>query len=271
MKKSAFLFWSAIILILTIFLFPLLNVVLLAFKSDLDIMSLPPKLIFSPTLDHFSNVLVTGGYSFDKYFINSFYIAILSTFLVLVLTFFSAYSVARYRVGSKKLPGGILSLRFFPPILFCVPFYMIFSFIGLRDTIVGIAIAHTLINLPIAFLIMLSFIEEIPRSVEEAAIIDGCSTGGLLRNIVLPLLRPGLIAVGFISFIFSWNEYLLALVLCSTEATTVTVGAGLFVQSFGVKYGEIAAVTVLALIPPLLIAILFRKSILKGLTMGTLR
>jgi len=269
MKK--FLFWFVLILTFIIFTFPVLNTMLIAFKTDADIFSVPPKIIFNPTLSHFEEVLTKGGYSFDKYFINSFAISTISTFILLGLTFFSTYAVARYRVGGGNLPGLMLSLRFLPPILLCIPFYMLFTVIGLLDTVLGIAITHSLINLPIAFLVMLSFVEEIPRSIEEAAILDGCSTGHLLRSIVFPLLKPGLIAVGFISFIFSWNEYLMALVLSSTGAVPITVGAGLFVQSFQVQYGEIAAVVILALIPPLLLAILFRKQIVKGLTMGAIR
>jgi multiple sugar transport system permease protein len=244
---------------------------MLAFKSDIDIVSLPPKFIFRPVLDHFLKAFATGGYQFDKYFVNSILISSLSTLLSLGICVFSAYAVSRYNVGGQGFTIQVIALRFFPPILFTIPFYIMFAMLGLRDTILGIAIAHTLMNLPIIFPILVSLIDEIPREIEEAAIIDGCRTLDLMRYIVIPLLTPGIIAVSFINFVFSWNEYLMALILSSVRATPITVGAGLFIRSFGVQYGELAAVTTAAILPPIIIVILFRNHIIKGLTMGAIR
>jgi len=263
--------WIILVVGVLVFLFPLVNTILLAFKSDVDIASVPPKFIFKPVLDHFQKAFVTGGYQFDRYFVNSFLIASLSTLIMLGVSIFTAYAVSRYNVGGQGFMLQIIALRFFPPILFTIPFYILFSAMGLRDTIVGIAIAHTLINLPIVFPILVSFIDEIPRELEEAAIIDGCGTLGVLRHVVLPLLLPGIVAVSFINFIFSWNEYLMALILSSVNATPITVGAGLFIRSFGVQYGELAAVTTAAILPPIIIVILFRDYIIRGLTMGTIK
>jgi len=268
---SSLTIYMALVIVLLIFLFPLINTIMLAFKSDIDIVSLPPKFIFRPVLDHFLKAFATGGYQFDKYFVNSILISSLSTLLSLGICVFSAYAVSRYNVGGQGFTIQVIALRFFPPILFTIPFYIMFTMLGLRDTILGIAIAHTLMNLPIIFPILVSLIDEIPREIEEAAIIDGCRTLDLMRYIVVPLLTPGIIAVSFINFVFSWNEYLMALILSSVRATPITVGAGLFIRSFGVQYGELAAVTTAAILPPIIIVILFRNHIIKGLTMGAVR
>jgi len=268
MKVKDVIFWVIVLFSLLVFLFPLLNVISIAFKRDIDIVSMPPRIIFRPVLDHFRIAFATGGYHFDRYFINSILISTLSTLLTLGITILPAYSVSRYNVGGKSFLNFIISLRFFPPILFTIPFYILFSRMNLTDTILGIAITHTLMNVPIVFPIMVSFIDEVPKSIEEAAFIDGCSTWSLLGRILLPLISPGLVSIAFINFIFSWNEYLMALILSSGKATPITVGAGLFIRSFGVKYGELAAVTTVALIPPLAIAVILRRHIIRGLTMG---
>jgi multiple sugar transport system permease protein len=260
------LYWLALVIVTFVFLFPLINTIMLAFKSDIDIVSLPPKLIFKPVLDHFIKAFATGGYHFDKYFMNSIFIASLSTLINLGVSITSAYAVSRYRM--EKIMLQIISLRFFPPILFTIPFYIMFSVLGLRDTIPGIAIAHVLLNLPITFPILVGMIDEIPREVEEAAMIDGCGTLEVLKHITIPLLTPAVIAVSFINFVFSWNEYLIALILSSVNATPITVGAGLFIRSFGVQYGELAAVTTAAILLPIIIVISFKDYIIKGLTMG---
>jgi len=265
-------FWLVLISLLLAFLFPLINTIMLAFKSDKDIVSMPPKIIFNPVLDHFQKAFFTGGYYFDKYFINSFIVASISTLIMLGVSVLPAYAVSRWSISGQGVTLQVISMRFFPPIMFTIPFYILFTAMGLRDTLIGIAVAHTLINLPLIFPMLVSFIDEIPKAVEEAALIDGCGSLGVLRHVTLPLLVPALLSASFINFIFSWNEYLMSLILSSLNAVTITVGAGLFIQSFRVLYGELAAVATAAILPPIVIFLLFREHIIKGFIMsGALR
>lgn len=272
MKKSPLRniwLWTALAILIIIFDSPLLNALLTSLKADGTINSFPPKWIFKPTGQHFLD-LFNGPYPFAKYFMNSIVVSIGSSLLVIVVGLPAAYSMIRLN-AAKRLLGIVVSLRLLPPIVFAIPYYMLYQWIGLVDTRIGLVLLNTLFNLPLGLLLLVSFLQELPYEIEEAARVDGCGTYGILGRIVLPLLGPGIVAVMILTFVFTWNEFLFSLVLTSQHATTITVGATMFITSWGIRWGDVSAAIVLSVIPPLLFTIFLQKYLVKSLSMGAVK
>lgn len=251
--------------------FPLLNALLTSFKTTGDISAYPPKFLFEPTLQHFSNVLYAAGYDFPRFFLNSTILATCTSFLVIALSFPSAYAMLRLGFGVKWLLPATAGLRLLPPIIFAIPYYLMFQFLGLLDTITGLVLINTYLNLPLGLLLMIGFLRDVPVDIEEAARVDGCSIYQVLWRITLPLIGPGIAAVGILTFIFTWNDYLFALIISLSEARPVTVGAANFVTSYGVKWGDISAATILSVLPPMLFALLAQRYLVQGLSAGAVK
>lgn len=250
---------------------PLLNTLLTSFKTDAVISSFPPKIVFPPTLEHFDNVLFASGYNFPQYFVNSILLATLTSLFVVFATLPAAYAMIRLNFGSKKLLPFTTSLRLFPPIIFAVPYYLMFQYMGLLDTVTALVLINTFLNLPLGLLLMIGFLQDIPIEIEEAARIDGCNVYHVLFKIVLPLMGPGIAAVAILTFIFSWNDYLFAVIISLNEATPVTLGSTMFITSWGIKWGDISAATVLSVLPPLLFTFLAQRYLVSGLSMGAVK
>lgn len=263
--------WCLVILILLIFDFPIINTIITSLKSNADISTSPPPWIFNPISDHYKNVLYAAGFPFPRFFRNSLYVSLFATLLTLALCFPAAYSIARFGTGGKTLLPFVVSLRLLPPIMFVIPLYILLGKTGLVDTLSGLVLVNTLVNVPLALLVLVSFIQDLPREIEEAAMIDGCSIWNMIFLIVLPLTLPGISAVAMLTFIWSWNEYLFALILTINRATTVTVGASLFVTAWGIKWGDIAAAISLSIIPILIFTVWVQKYLVRGLTLGAIK
>jgi multiple sugar transport system permease protein len=254
-----------------VFMIPIINTIATSLKSDRDINSLPPKWIFEPVSVHYENVFYASGYSFPDFFRNSLIIALGSAFLVVLINLPAAYSIVRFGTGGRGLFAFVVSLRLVPPVVFIVPMFILFESIGLLDNLIGLTLVNTLFNTPLALLLFVGFIQDLPREVEESAMIDGASSFQILRLIVLPLLLPGLAVVLVMSFLWAWNEFLFSLVLTFNQATTVTVGASLFVTAWGVRWGDIAAVITLSLLPTLIFTFFVQRYLVAGLTMGAIK
>jgi multiple sugar transport system permease protein len=164
----------------------------------------------------------------------------------------------------------ILSQRMMPPIAVAIPIFFLFRDLGLRDTHLGLILAHTLINLPIAVLLMKSFLDDIPHELDEAAMIDGAGRFQCFRLIVLPLVKGGLAATAVLCFIFSWTEFLLSLQL-TTSIRTLPVKISTFVTSTGTEWGFITALGSAALVPSLIFILLVQRHLVRGLTLGSLK
>ena len=272
MTRSRWRFWALWIVLAVIIIVidsPLLNAVLTSIKTSGDINSFPPKWIFGPTLIHYHH-LFDGQYPFLSYFMNSIIISVGASILVVLVTFPGAYAMVRLGAG-KRLLGSIVSLRLLPPIIFAIPFYVLFQNIGLLDTKIGLILINALFNLPLSILLFISFIQELPYELEEAGYVDGCTTYGLLWRIVFPLIAPGAASVMILTFVFTWNEFLFALILTAQNAIPITVGATMFITSWGIKWGDISAAIVLSVLPPLLFTIVLQKYLVKSMAMGGLK
>jgi len=267
-KKIIFLLIVAVIF--GVILFPPVVLFLTSIKTELDALSFPPKWIFKPTLENYTEIFEFSP--FARYLLNSFIVASLNTGVVLVLGSFAAYSLARFRFkGADDIAFWILSVRMMPPVAAIIPIYIIMRNLRLLDTPWSLVITYLTFNLPFAVWMMRSFFREIPREIEESALVDGCSIFRSFRSIALPLAAPGLAATGILTFIFSWNEFLFALILTGSKAVTLPVGITGYMKETGINWGYMTAGGALALVPVIVFTILAQKHLVKGLTMGALK
>ncbi len=272
---------AAAVLLLAIWtLFPFFWILLTSLKQPLDVIAAPPKLTFTPTLENFRAIFIgqqRGLYAsarpdFPRFFLNSILIssgAVLLSFLAGVP---ASYALARYNFRFKEpLAFLFLSFRFAPFITFLIPRYILFQKTGLYNTYSGLILAYQLITLPFTVWMLRSFFMEIPTEVEEAAKIDGCSWWGVLTRVILPLSLPGMAVTVILGFMFSWNAFNYPLMLAGRQTFPVTVGAIQFISYEQVLWGQMAAASLVAVVPQLILSLFVQKYIVRGLTMGAIR
>jgi multiple sugar transport system permease protein len=250
---------------------PLLNAVLTSVKSDGDISRSPLSPHVHLTFAHYLNVLGGTGYDFPTYFLNSALISIGAVALVLILTVPGSYAIVRLGFGGRYLLRGVTALRLVPAVFFAIPFFLLYNSLGLYDTVGSLILANTFLNLPLGLLIFSGALRDVPKEIEEAAFVDGCNTYRMLRSVIFPLLAPAAVAVAVLVFLFSWSDYLFAVILSSSNATPVTVGAANFVTSTGIRWGDISAATVLSVLPPLSFAVFAQRYLVSGLSAGAVK
>ena len=253
---------------------PIYWLITISFKREVDQFAVPPKWFsFSPTLEHYIDAFVTR--SFGAYLMNSFIVASCSTLCALVLGTLAGYSLARFRLPrnlDRRLALWILSTRMFPAIVTVVPLFLMMRDLRLVNTRLSLVIVYTGFNLPFVVWMMRGFFAEIPRDLEEAAMVDGDSRLGALWRVVVPLVTPGLAATAVFCLIVSWNEFLFALVLTQTdEAMTLPVGIAGRVTQYGIKWGAMSAAAVVAMIPILAFAMSVQKYLVRGLSLGAVK
>ena len=271
-RKWNWLLWLAVVLIVIFCLFPFYWLVNTSLKTGPDLSSaslLPPN----PTLDNYQSIFQNSD--FTKALRNSAIVAFTTTILALIVGSFCAYAVARLRFSGKALLLGlILSITTFPGIAIAAPIFKLWTDIGLYNTLVGLVIPYLTFALPLAIYILVSFFREIPRDLEEAAMVDGATHFQAFRKVVLPLAAPGLATAGILTFIFAWNEFLLAITLTSSPAArTVPAAIAFFTGStqYEVPLGTISAASVTISIPLILLVLFFQKRIVAGLTAGAVK
>lgn len=253
-------------------LFPFAWIVAAGFKTQIDL--LLGKVLFTPTLANFQNVLFNGASDFIRNFGNSLIVGFVSMALVLVVATLAAYSLNRMRWPSwvlHSLLGWSVVFHMVPPITLAGAWYTMFRSVGLDNTLFGIILAHTTLNLPMALWMMGVFIRDVPNELIDAASIDGADTPGILRHVVIPIVRPGLAATGILSFIFSWNEFPVVLMLAQRQTATVPIGIGKYAQENTVAFTEMAAASTLSMLPAFLLLLIAQKFIVRGLTSGAVK
>lgn len=252
-------------------LFPIYWMVVTSLKPNEMIMNWPPKFVmFTPVAENYVTLFVDNG--FGQYVINSFVVAVAAVSISVVIGVPAAYSLSRMNVpGGHHIGFWILSTRMVPPLAILVPLYIFLSDAGLTQSLVGLTIVHFLITLPMIIWIVKGFIDELPASLEESAMVDGCNRIQAFREVVVPLVMPGIAASAFISFIFSWNNFLLALVLTSGDSKT----APLVIQSsmgyLSIDWGMLGAAGTVTVLPVILISLVLRNHLVEGLTMGAVK
>jgi len=263
-----YLTFILMIIVLLIFTFPIYWLVLTSIQPRSEIMTNPPNFYTNnPTFEYWKFVI---SEKLPEFF-NSFIIAFFATIIALILGVTSGYAFARYNIGGDKLPLWILSLKFFPPVVAIVPYFIMMKTLRLIDTRAAVIIPHLIITVPFAVWMIRGFIQEIPRELEEAAMIDGCSHIDIIRKIVLPLIAPGLVVTAFFCFIWSWNDFMFALVLTRTNALTVPVAIAGMREAHGLMWGEVSAAASLGTLPIIVLAIILQKYLVRGLSLGSFR
>ena len=248
---------------------PVLWMALMMFKPEAIMFARPPVWLFMPTLAHFDYVLAHG---FVWNLVASLVIALASTVLVVLVGTPAAYAFARFPIRRRDdLLLFVLATRMAPPIALAIPFYLIYARVGLLDTYVGLVVAYLTFNLSFYIWVLWSFCRELPVELEEAARADGYPRAHVLLRVVLPLLRPGVIATAMLCFIFAWNEFLYAFLLGGKTMETLPVAVPKLITSQGVKWGELSVVGIVALVPVLLAVFLLQRHIVRGLTMGAVK
>lgn len=255
-----------------IFVFPFYWLVTTSFKNRSDSFAMPPKWIFTPILDNFVKVFASGTFVSSYY--NSLIIAIASTTISLLVGIPMAYGLSnRFTVKNRQgILLWILSTKMAPPMMVAIPFYMIFMVLHLRDSYIGMILIYLIFNLSFAVWMLHGFIDGIPKELEEAARVDGAMRISALFRIIVPMIKGGIAATGIICFITSWNEFLMALLLTSSSTKTVPVAITNFITlTEGIRWGEIAAASVLVTIPVIVMGICVRKYLIAGMTMGAVK
>ena len=229
---------------------------------------------FTPTLSNYVEVLFGRRSDFVGNVVNSLIIASVSTALVLVVGTLAAYSLHRFRWPawvSAGFLGWTLVFHMIPVMTLIGPWYVAFRELGLYDTRIALILTHVTINLPMTVWLMRSFFGEVPPEIEEAARVDGCGAFEAFRRITLPLVIPGLIAAGVLAFIFSWNEFPVALSLTSRELATVPVAIARFAQQYEIQHSQMAAASIVSTIPAVILMALGQRFIVRGLTLGAVK
>jgi len=204
-----------------------------------------------------------------SFLLNSTLTAVFSTLLALLIAVPTTYAIVRFKVGGNVLPSMILGGYVMPPIVVSIPIFMMIKAIDLPNTKEGLILVHTIINTPVAVWLLDSFVRTIPQELEEAAWVDGYSRFRTLWKVVLPLIRPGLIATGIICLILSWNEFLMALILTyDPVAQTFPVGISRYQGQHGLQFGEMSAAALTGIVPIYVLVFIFQRYVVAGLTRG---
>jgi len=260
-------------LVAALFFFPIFWMVLNSFKTELDA-NTTPKLLFEPTLDRWQAVTETipGLLSFGEAFYNSFFIVIISTVLVLVLAIPAAYALSIYPIGNwRDALFFFISTKFLPIVAAILPLWIIARELQLLNTHLVLIILYTAMNLPLAVWMLNSFFREVPRELIEAAQMDGTGLYGQIKDVMLPIVAPGVAATALLCFIFAWNEFFLAVQLNPVEGSTVPVWVSTNVTTRGMFMAKLSAASTLAILPVVIAGWVAQKRMIRGLSMGAVK
>ncbi|MEW9667297.1 carbohydrate ABC transporter permease [Ammoniphilus sp. 3BR4] len=259
-------FYLPLTLMLSFTLFPFYWTINTAFKHEGDIIKRPLEYIPSSiTLDNFVSAWTNVGFS--VYFKNSLFIGVCTVVVVLLLSTLGGYALARYNFKGKRIfLLMLLATQFVPRAMLIIPLFVIFKNMGLISNPLSLIISYTVVELPFTTILMMGFISNVPKELEEAAMIDGCNRLQAIRHAVFPLLLPGIVATGVFTFIYTWNEFLLALMFTNQQAQfTLPIGLSYMMGEFNVNYGTLAAGSVIAIIPAILLFAYAQKYLVNGL------
>ncbi|MFC9360114.1 carbohydrate ABC transporter permease [Rhodococcus sp. NPDC057014] len=269
-KHRKFSPWSVVAWIVALgFFFPVAWMVLTAFKQEGDAYTTPPKLFFTPTLDQFKAVLDSG---IGTALLNSAFATAVSTIIVLVLGVPAAFALSLRPVRkTKDALFFFISTKMLPIVAAIIPLYVIVNDIGLLDNIWALIILYTAMNLPIAVWMMRSFFLEVPGEILEAASMDGASLWTSVREVILPLVSPGIAATALICVIFSWNEFFFAVNLTAVQAQTIPVFLVGFITGEGLYWARLSAAATLAALPVILAGWVAQNKLVRGLSFGAIK
>ena len=266
------LIYSLIAVFLFITLSPLVWVLSASLKPNTEAISFPPKLLPEvPTIENYLFVLTDPALA--RSLVNSFIISIGSTALSVAVSSLAGYAFARFEFkGKNVIMSVILGLFMIPIVINIIPLYTMLANFGLLNSLVALMLTFQILIIPLNILLMKNYFETIPKELEEAALIDGCSRLGVLRRVTIPLSMPGFAIAAVLSFRFSWNEFILPVVLANrSDSMVFQVALYQFISLYRIDWGYLSAGITLSLIPVLVLMLTFQKQMIKGLTLGAIR
>jgi multiple sugar transport system permease protein len=266
--------YFVLVLIALIGLAPFAYMLIISFKSRLDVLTVPPSLHFDWADISTNYHTVIHEKSFPTFVFNSIVVTGASTLIALVLGVPAGYAFSRLRFrGQDTWASTILSFRFMPPVAVAIPIYLLVRHLGFLNSYVGLILPYIAFTLPLVVWIMIGFFDEIPREVDDAALVDGCTRAGVLVRVMLPLVRPGIFVAATFGVIFIWNEFLVGLyIINSQDRETIPIAASaLLTVESPIDWNQAATVGVLTLIPILIFAALAQRYIVRGITAGAVR
>lgn len=270
LKLSDMLCALALAVAIFVFLAPVVWMLITAIKPPGEWLNTPP--IFIPSELHWANftdaLFKWGGL---KGLTDSLIVASSSTVLSLLLGVPAAYAIGRYRTGGDNLSFTVLSILFMPPVAVAIPMYLFWSAFGLLDSYTALILQYTVFNVPFIAWVLRSFFEDIPRDMEESALVNGATRWRAFWEISVPLARPAILAVALLAFIFSWNEFFFAVILTRANVTTLPFILPVLMEGHDVLWGDIAAIATIGALPVVILAFALQKYLVRGLSFGTLR
>jgi multiple sugar transport system permease protein len=251
-------------------LVPLYWMFVTSIKPSDDYLAVPPVWFPSePTTVHYTAALF--AYRGLKGLTNSLIISLSATVLSAFFGTLMAYSLARFNTGGAHLSFWVLSQRFLPPVAVVLPIFLIYRNVGLHDTHIGLIIAYTVFTLPVSVWMMFAYFRQMPRSMEDAALVDGCTRWQAFWQVAVPLAAPGIVAAAVFAFIACWTEFFFALVLTSRYSFTLPTVFRAFLGFQGAQYGEASALAIVSLVPSIVLGVLAQRHLVRGLTLGAVR
>jgi multiple sugar transport system permease protein len=250
---------------------PFLAFAVASLKTPLEITATPPSLLPSGTLAPYRSALI--DYHLPRYLANSAAVAGATTVLAVAIAALAAYALARLAIPRRRLVlGAVLAASMFPQMALAGPVWRILRTLGLLNTLPGLVLPYVSLTLPLAIWLLASFFRELPRELEEAAEIDGCTRVGALVRVVAPVAAPGIFTTAILVFVYAWNEFFFALLILSDPAKqTLPVGIALFQGQYTMPWGEIAAASVMATAPLVALVLVFQRRIVRGLSTGAVK
>jgi multiple sugar transport system permease protein len=250
-------------------LLPLIWILRTSFAHRVIAYKIPPEWFFSPTWENY--LIIFKNHPFQLFFANSLSVALGSTLLCLLIGAPAAYSFSRFRTGGNSVRVSVLTTQMLPAITLVIPFFLMFRWVGLYNTRIGLIITYITFNIPFVIWILIGFFDGIPRELDESAMIDGCTRFSSFLRVIVPISVPGMLSAGVFSFVLSWNEFLFALILTGKKSKTLPVAvAGLITQQ-GTEIGAVCAATMLIIVPMILLYFGFRSFLIKGMIAGAIK
>ena len=268
--RNALLF-AAVSILLFVWVFPLIWAVIVSLKSESEVLAYPPRVVFTPTFRNYADALFSG-ISIAPSLITSFIVSTATTVLTIVMAVPAAYAFARLDLRGKKWIGFYtLATQMVPPVGLVIPYFLILNKVGWLDTYHGMVTVYLTFSLPFAIWLLVSYMEDIPWEMEEAAFLDKANRFQTLWYIILPQVRGGIAVTIIFIFLNAWNEFLFAVQLGGNTVRPVTVAMYNFVSVEQTLWAKLSAAALIAMVPMILIGVFAQKQIVKGLTVGAVK
>lgn len=261
--------YVALTLVSLFFLLPLLWILRTSMITKVEAYKIPPDWLASWTFDNYIAIFTDNP--FGQYFLNSFFIALASTVLVVLLGAMSSYWICRCARKRDQMKLAILVTQMIPPVVMVIPLSLIVKNLGLDDSYMALIVSYLSFNLPYVIWMLLSHFESIPKELDDACAVDGCTRIQAYFRVVLPLVMPGIMATAVYSFIVSWNEFMFALNMAGMKTRTLPVAIASLDTQQGVMIAELCASTIVVILPVIFLTIFIKKYLVAGLTFGSVK